>query len=184
MSRKPDITWTACIVIDKTIQYDAESPAKLFDYDVWSQAAPRIQGVTNLARVDALVQLVSQNNTLWLVEVKDFRVLRGRPGMKNIENLDQTLAKKLSDTLTFIRGNGEVPHNLYEAVENARHLCYVVHIEMPDNPPPYFPSGYPLTQYQAFLSSPERKLVHQVFLRDAQSINQDATMPWRASLLP
>lgn len=183
MSRRPDITWQPSIEIDQTVRYDADAPAELFDYDDWSQTRAHIKGLTNLARVDTLVQLVSQENTLWLVEVKDLRHLRGQPHAKNLAHLDQTLAKKLSDTLTFIKENGEVPQNLHDAVAEAQHLYYVVHIELPDVPPAYFPSGYPLSQFQSFLSSPERSLVHGAFLRDAQSINQDDSLPWTATLI-
>lgn len=184
MSRKPDITWQTSIVIDKTIQYDTTHPAVLFDYDTWVHHHSHISGLANISCVDALVKQNEQKNILWLVEVKDYRTLTQRPRRKNLEDLDQTLAKKLAHTLNELNNNGDIPQNLYEAHTYAQELNYVIHIEPHPTSSPYIPSGFPLDQYQAFLSSPERNLVTHALLRNAAYINQDDSLPWQVTLFP
>lgn len=174
--------WKSSIVVDKTIQYDAESSTGLFDYDEWGKHS-QIPLLPQTPRVDVIVQQAGSQNVVWLVEVKDYRILTQRPKRKNLEDLDQTLAKKLAATLAVLKTTAEVPQELAGAVSYADHLYYVVHIERPQNPPAYFPSGFPVTQFQLFQSSPERRLVHASLLRDAESINRDPSLPWQATLL-
>lgn len=188
MSRKPDIAWESCIVVDKTIQYDAAPDAGLFDYDDWCIQKSGIPELSQKSRVDVFVQKGGSGNAVWIVEVKDLRILdscpEARPGKKVIEDLDKTLGQKLSDTLEFVRNHAESPLNLQEVFRTVPMLSYVAHIELPQTWQPYLPDDYPQTQFQNFLCLPVAKEMNKAMLYDAAAINKDTSLPWNAMLLP
>ena len=117
----------------------------------------------------------------WLIEVKDFRVLNYPPGVRSTVYLPQTLEKKVNDTLEVL-GDPEVcPPALQGRVQGD--VFFLFHYEMPQVPyGSYFPSGYPLNQFEMFLTLLSRPGVKKSFMKTASDINADETVPWEALL--
>lgn len=168
------------------MRYDAESGTRLFDFDTWARSSG-ISGLPQQSRVDVLADAPSATPVLTLIEVKDFRILTRKPGERNLSELHLLLAKKLAQTLHFLETHEECPENLHNACTNAVRKYFVAHIEMPEVPASgasYFPSGYPLSQFQMFRASAEAASVDDSFLRNARSTNADTHLPWCVTLLP
>ena len=86
----------------------------------------------------------------WLIEVKDFRVIRGAPGEKNVSELPRTIAAKMLDTIEGLKDAANRAVNNEERMvsglaANATKVRVVLHLEpyegthtrlFPKNPSP------------------------------------------------
>lgn len=161
-----------------SVAYTSQGETAFFDYDAWGKTQPTI---CNMSRVDALAIPAEGVHPAWLVEVKDFRVLNRPPGSRSTVGLSQTLEKKVNDTLEVLSDPNRCPSVLQGRVQGD--IFFLFHYEMPLMPcDSYFPSGYPLNQFELFRAQLKQMRVKKSFMMNAALINADETVPWEARL--
>ena len=88
------------LVVDKTLTFDFDPHVEAEIFDGWDHVTKHWTQRRNKKLIDVVsVESVSGGDTAWLIEVKDFRVINGPPKPSNIATLDQTVAKKVQDSL-------------------------------------------------------------------------------------
>lgn len=161
-----------------SVEYVSQGEVVFFDFDTWGKT----QATThNMRRVDALVIPAAEPPPfIWLVEVKDFRILNHPPAKRNTTDLPQTLTNKLNDTLTILSDAATRPMGLPMQEE----MFFLFHYEMPSRPlrSSYFPSGYPLDQFDFFRSHFRHPRVTRSFMMNAEQINASPVTPWEVRL--
>lgn len=161
-----------------SIEYVSQGETAFFDYDAWGKDQPAI---CNMSRVDALAIPAGGLQLAWLVEVKDFRVLNHPPSNRNTVYLPQTLEKKVNDTLEVLSNPEVCPTALQGRGQGD--VFFLFHYEMPQMPySSYFPSGYPLNQFEKFLTLLRQPQVKKSFMMTASDINANEAVPWKALL--
>lgn len=189
-----EISWSTHLCVDDSVEYRADAPALMCDYDTWAVDASGAPALSGQSRIDVVVSSQRRPLAAWLVEVKDYRRLTrnaSRPKQavgvaQKLGRIGDSLANKLGDSLDFI-ASAECPPSLSKAVNTARHKCFVFHCIMPELTPalsPMVPTGFPANQFIAFRHSPAAQRVDSSILRRDDTINADPALPWSVSLLP
>jgi len=108
-------------------------------YDAWPFYKNRFKDACGGSKAIDLLALNPEDKTLWLIEVKDYRL---HPREKVIELSDE-IALKSRDTLAGLvaaRFNGEEPERTHaQRSLQARSLRIVFHLEQPPKPSKLFP---------------------------------------------
>lgn len=189
-----EISWSAHLCVDGSVEYHADAPALMCDYDSWAVDESGVSALSEQSRIDVVVSSQRRPLDAWLVEVKDYRRLSrnaSHPAQaarvaQKLDRIGDTLAAKLGDSLDFIE-SAECPSSLSEAVNKARRKRFVFHCIMPELTPalsPMVPTGFPANRFIAFLHSPAAQRVDSSILRRDDTINADPALPWFVSLLP
>lgn len=97
----------------------------------------------------AVIEDVLSPRTLYLIEVKDYRIISSPPNRENIQDLDKTIEKKASDTLSGLSSaavDAMLPSEKAFGIasRDIPSTRIVVHLEPNPNPSvAIFPSGFP-----------------------------------------
>lgn len=161
-----------------SVEYISQEGTAFFDYDAWGKEQPTI---CNMSRVDALAVPAGGLRPAWLVEVKDFRVVNYPPSVKSTVGLPRTLEKKVSDTLAVLSDSEACPPALQGLMQGD--IYFLFHYEKPTRTfDAYFPSGYPLDQFDAFQNQLRQPRIKKSFMMTASHINANETVPWEVRL--
>ena len=161
-----------------SVEYISQGETSFFDYDAWGKTQPSI---CNLSRVDALAIPADGLSPAWLVEVKDFRVVNYPPGVRSTAELPRTLEKKVNDTLAVLSNSEACPLALQGLMQGD--IFFLFHYEKPPKTfDAYFPSGYPLDQFDAFQNQLRQPRIKKSFMMTASHINANETVPWEVRL--
>lgn len=148
------LNWEKDITVDQSVVYHFSTSHKgcLFDAWVASRNAPSPPASPDLV---VLPVSPSSDDNQYVVEVKDFRNIRGIPGDKNIRNLADIFLAKIRTALLCFLGEHETLKLSSEDIgkwDNTRKTYFVLHIEMPVSGKAKdlasFPKGYPLNVLQ------------------------------------
>lgn len=120
-----------------TFRFDAGAEPQ--QYDEWRFYRDRFERVVNDTK--AMDILCLEGETLWLIEVKDYRA---HPRTKPSEIADE-LARKLRDTLAGlaaarIHAHKEVERRFAERALRSAEMRVVLHLEQPEKPRRLFPN--------------------------------------------
>ena len=103
-------------------------------YDDWSHYRKQFENKCSTGNKAIDFIAIEANQTLWLCEIKDFRI-----GQRNLEKLplEQEIALKVKDTLAGIvsakfKANNPIEKNFAEESLKCKNIRIVLHIEQPD----------------------------------------------------
>lgn len=84
-------------------------------------------------RIDVIIQENSgiPMGDIWVVEIKDFRIMKKPPLKENSVLLDKTLEEKIWDSHSYL-SSSSCPLDIKKAYNNANKVHYCLHIELPE----------------------------------------------------
>lgn len=175
---------TECKVSDN-ISYTTEPGYCAFAYDDYHQNA----GIIRMgSQIDTMVlpeSATSPCSDVWLVEVKDFRVITKPPRVANSSGLHITLQRKFADSHTWLLSQNS-PREIRELYQGAQNVHFCAHIELPDK------NNAPTEIFQLLISV-YRGLVERrmsittpnntaLQIMNAELINKNPQWPWNCQV--
>jgi len=148
----------------ENLRFDIQANFDGQKYDDWVHHRQVLQPQGSYKAVDLVVARFQQAPpAVWLVEAKDFRVIRNPPEPSNLKGLAETMAKKVEDTLRGLAdaaGAAEQENEKGLAIRamNAQSRRIVLHLEPHAGP---HSSLFP-TKFSASVHQKLKQLVRQI----------------------
>lgn len=175
--------------ISDNVYYKPDALHQMFRYDDFLASTS-----TPGKRIDALITEASPLplGELWVVELKDFRIMESEPRPENSTLLDQTVERKIADSHVFLTSS-LCPTEINTAYNKASRIHYCLHIEFPSQQTITAPQFQFMHVYRSLIAVTSGMISGRLVVRtpnhtrleiiNERKINSCSTYPWTAELI-